>query len=693
MSSLTLSQLNELVTSIANFLQSDQDRFRKFTILLNRFKRSPYNPELTLLQIKSLLSDNPELCNSIDSACSQFTGDDNLLIHFANFIYETNDISSDHKLGFLLSEVISYYSEELIDISFLHYYISLLIPDLPIDIQKDIHAKIHYLAQEIDIHRINLLLSNKLPTQLINSLPIDYDMESYFSIPLHIQFLVMTNLLISSPENLSSIVKCFKMYGSQVINDEEVIIWISQFNSYISDFLVKIITKSEQSTFLPSNLNTLIKKHIPSEQLRVWAIGETLLNFINEATESENMHNTKLVDEGNSLTETHSSSNLFLPQSFLSLRSSTFYEALKSSSKMIQSQQEVRFPKNVINSIYGKNIIFMRNSSPKSTSIILKRIKQLGRDFISKEFQLILEAMSSLDPMNSEWRINYITLLKPEFLKKFLVFQGFEFNINEQEKTSSHNSLNSNIINLLKTILTKFCSKFKKLNNDFMIKFNKCLDDGIHYCNINTALCLYYFFSMHKLIQVSLETMEYSLSDENKFISDLNRLADLVFEETAPLQNFEGTSLSQIDVPLMLFAKRAAKIKEGVIMSDDISVILSNHDESHFFEINNKNGILKLTPSMNSSCTPDFIIPIKGNMSSRTRIKEEKQLIQQNEYEVDEDEDANENEADAQEEDENEINEDENDDDDFNESDSDFENKSQRGRRSQSTEFDTGTGN
>lgn len=691
MSTISLSQLGELVKSITDFLQNDQDRFRKFTVLLNRFKRSPNNPEATLFQIKSLLSDNPELCELIDSVCKEFPSDDNLLVHMANFIHETNNVSPNPKLGFLLAEVISYYSEELIDITFLHYYISLLISDLSIDIQKELQAKIHYLAQEIDIHRISLLQNNKLPSQLINSLPIDYDMESYFSTPIQIQFLVMTNLLISSSENLYCIIKCLKMYGNQIISDDEAVIWIGQFNPFISEFFMKMITKTEPSSFLPSNLNDLIQKHIPSEQLRTWALGEVLISLIAEASENENL-NSKLIDERNSFAETHNKSNLFLPQSFLSLRTKTFLDAIESSVKMIQSQQDVKFPKNVINAIYGKRQKpLLINSSPHSTNIILKRIRQLGGDFVSKEVQLLSEAMMDLDPGCDEWRINYLSLLKPDFLKKVLVFQGFEFNINEQEKGKYKSINDSQTINLLKTILTNFCQKFTKIKNTFMNEFLQCLNDGIHYCHINTAFCLYYLFTMHKSIQISLETKNITLNDQNEFISNLCSLADIVFDAKVPLQQFEGTSLSQIDVPLMLFAKRAAKIKEKVVMSDCISIILSDHNETHFFEINNQGGVFKLTPSLNTTCLPDFIIPINQNTGVTTRSKEERKVIQQSDFE-----NYNENDAENQEEDENENenenNEDENDEE-FKESDSDFDNHSQRPRKSQTNELEAGAEN
>lgn len=685
MSTLTLSQFGELVKSITDFLKNDQDRFRKFTILLNRFKRSPSNPELTLFQIKSLLSDNPALCEMIDSACKEFPSDENLLVHLVNFIHETNNISPEPRLGFILAEVLSYYSEELINISFLHYYISLIISDLSIDIQKEIQAKIHYLAQEVDIHRIKLLQSNKLPSQLVNSLPIDYDMEPYFSIPHQIQFLVMINLLISSPENLSCIIKCLKLYGNQIINDEEAITWIGQFNSFISDFFMKLITETEPSTFLPLSLNDLIQKHIPSEQLRVWALGETLLSLISEASEDESLNNTKIIDEKNSF-ETHSKNNLFLPQSFLSLRTETFFNELEKTAKSIQNQQEIKISKKIINSIYGKNQSYLLNGTTSdSVNTILKRIKQLGGNFVAKEVQVFLETMEVLDQGCNEWRINYTSLLKPEFLKKALVFQGFEFNINEQEKNKSYNTINSEITNLLKTILTKFCSKFSKINNTFMNDFIKCFDDGISYCNMDIALCLYYFFSMYKSIQISLETKNISLNDEDEFITQLNSLADLVFDTQVPLHQFEGTSLSQIDVPLMLFAKRAARNKEKVVVTNDISIVLSDHTETHFFEINNKSGVFKLIPGMNSTCLPDFIIPIKGNLGKNTKTKEEKQPEQKN----------NSKDNDIQEEEN--LEEDENNDDEkdeeFKEIETNFENRRRRRRKSQANENEANTEN
>lgn len=602
--STQFEQLNSLIPQIVKHLSTDQNKLRIFKNILLRFKRSPINPQQTFEQLKDILSDNPELQSQIDLICRNFPYEDNISTHFSNFILETNGISKDNpKLGFILAELISYYSEEFITIQFLHYYSSFLISELPIDIQKVIHGKIHFLAQEINVHKTLILQDSQSQSQILHLLPDTFDINPLFSIPPHIQFLTMAHFLLPSKEDLFSIIKCLKMYGNFILNDQEAIEWINHFNEFLGDFLKEILVKYDPSSFLPLNLKSMIELHIPSEELRIWSVGKTILSFLDNTYTAE-ITTANFAQKHEENVEFHSSCNLFLPQSFLSLRHEAFYDAINKSIKNIQNHQEMTYSHTIIEAIYGKHhsVHMARPHKPfqDKDGIFYKRCKQLGGDFLDKEIKLRTNAMEQFDVTNNEWRIHYFSLLEPHFIEKMLVFQGTKFQFRKED---GEIIMNRKILEILNPILCEFTSKFEKLDKNLMEKFLKGLEEGIHYCRNSAALCLYYYFIMCHSIQTSLSLNKISLDSDkqkdSKFLSNLKGITSLVMQSSFPFEPFGNTPLAHFDLPLLHFVKLAAKIRTPFIFSDDISDVLNDSKELHFFEINSTPESITIIASAN----------------------------------------------------------------------------------------------
>ncbi|OHT06178.1 hypothetical protein TRFO_25880 [Tritrichomonas foetus] len=624
---LSISQFNELIGQIVTYLHDDPERFRELKLILSRFKRSPKNPYFTLTQIKSILSENAEICRRIDSMIEQFPEDNELSLHFSNFINEINQVSNNPKLGFILAEALSYYSEELITLQFLHYFISLLISDLPIEIQKETQNKIHYLALEINFNRIQILKINNDANLLINTFPMKFDMDPVFATPSQIQFLVMVNLLINSTENIASIIKCMKMYGNGVIIDQEAVEWVNQFDTFLGNFFKGIITSTEPCTFLPANLKITIDSHIPSESQRIWAIGDFLYDLIsNQAKISENENSTSSYSSNttnntshsisNTALENHDRKNMFLPQSLLSLRTSVFYNSISSAMKNVQENKSMGFSQQIIEAIYGKVVDFHNNDNSYGSGVVFKRCNQFGGEAVDKKVRLLSSEMSQLDPINDEWRIHYVALMKPAFVKELLVFQGFQTSIPQniqsysrsQKNKKTIDDLNLSIHQTANEILINFCERFKSISPDFMKNFLKCFDNGIHYCGVKAAMCLHYYFCLVHSIKCSIDTLSDTLGDFDDIMKLLKSIPQIVFQSITPISEFGSTSLAHVDVPLKEFAKCAVKIKDEVC-SNDISVILENSAQIHFFEIIVEDNKMKVTSSVIPSATVTPVMP------------------------------------------------------------------------------------
>ena len=588
-----LTELHSLISLIFNHFSDDHDKLRTLKIILLKFKRSPNNPVGTLNDIKTLLSDNSDICNKIDDVIKLFSHNeegeeefdkDKISLYLSNFIKETNALTDNKNLGFVLSEVISYYSEELITLNFLHYYVSLLTSDLPEDVQHDLHSKIHYLAHEINLYKIKILQFHQVANPLIDSIPKDFDIEPNFSNPPQLQFLVMINLLVLNAENLSSIMKCLKMYGNNVISDMEAVQWIQYFDQFLGDFFMKIILNTEPASFLPENLKKLVDNSIPSESQRFWAIGEYFYEIIRASSEidEENNNNIQTSEQLNSeidFEESYQGENqkTFLPQSVLKMRASIFYKAIISSISSLKKIEKVNFPENIIKSLYGNYKVI--TDSPHSIGIVINRCNQIGEESVDNIVKLISKAMSEIDPLSNDWRIYYSTLLKPNFVTQMLVFQGFVVELNT----------NQNIISQTNQILKDFCRKFSKIHPEFLSFFSKCFEEGVHYCYIDTALCLYYYFSIvHSIFCSQNANSELILS-----------IPDLVFSNPSPLNVFGSTPLSQIDIPLANFAKTAAKIVKRWRRQGKDSTVENNHIS------NNESTIIK-TENPNSGNTTNL---------------------------------------------------------------------------------------
>jgi hypothetical protein len=68
------------------------------------------------------------------------------------------------------------------------------------------------------------------------SLPLSIDLSPMLSIPPQLQFLSMVNLIVPSQTNVTSIMKCLKLFSSQMISIEEAIEWIAHFDATLKSF-------------------------------------------------------------------------------------------------------------------------------------------------------------------------------------------------------------------------------------------------------------------------------------------------------------------------------------------------------------------------------------------------------------------------------------------------------------------------
>jgi hypothetical protein len=68
------------------------------------------------------------------------------------------------------------------------------------------------------------------------SLPLSIDLSPMLSIPPQLQFLLMVNLIVPSQTNVTSIMKCLKLFSTQMISIEEVIEWIGHFDATLKSF-------------------------------------------------------------------------------------------------------------------------------------------------------------------------------------------------------------------------------------------------------------------------------------------------------------------------------------------------------------------------------------------------------------------------------------------------------------------------
>ena len=440
---------------------------------------------------------------------------------------------------------------------------------MDVNTQKKIHIWTEGIALQIKIfkiRRIGLCVNDKT---MLKDLPEKVDLEPMFCVPKHIQFLAMTNLLISSETDIACIVKCLKLYGSNMMDDNEAIDWLSEFDKHLADKFKEIILENDAASFLPLNLKLIINKEI-SPQLQLWAFGSKLLKELNKLISKQQM---KTIDNKNKPKVTSKTYHII---NFLNNRIDLFYQELLKIQKSISNFKKPEYSAEVIEALYGKQIKNLSGDSI-STQRIMSHCYNFGRETIESLVHYITDLMNSYSPSNIEWRNHYEELLRPQFVKKMIVFQGY------QDETPNNP-------NLIKDMLKLFLSKFNKISVNFIDNFMKIFEQKTIYLKESGVLCLYYFLTILKSV--------HSYNDFNDH--DLERIPNLIFEEDiVPFKEYDDSLLANIDIPMKFFAKFAYKSEKEGLFYENSSSLLFNYDSPFFFELTFLNNDIVIDSSMN----------------------------------------------------------------------------------------------
>jgi hypothetical protein len=181
------------------------------------------------------------------------------------------------------------------------------------------------------------------------SLPLSIDLSAMLSIPPQLQFLSMVKLIMLSQTNVTSIMKCLKLFSSQMISIEEAIEWIGHFGATLKSFFRAMVLDCEPALLSPSKLKSTADKQVKSKNQQQWAFGSVIIDILS----AQCVGQKGLGSQGCVSIEICEQKVEFIPASILELQTRSFHQQLKFAAAHLQKQKPVEIKTDVLNAIYG----------------------------------------------------------------------------------------------------------------------------------------------------------------------------------------------------------------------------------------------------------------------------------------------------------------------------------------------------
>ena len=554
-------------------LKRNAEKCAEFHKILRRFRKCPKFPRAVFQSLRDLIEGNDDLARTMDEVAAKFPSPETLEDDFGYFMKEVGRLTGDEKLGFVVGETLSYYTEGFVPLDFIHHYLDKVLARFDEETQCLVHWAADEMAMRVKLSRIQKLPDNE--RDLFHSLPTQLDLGPIFEIPKPLQYLAMMNLIIPSSTSITSLLKCLKLYSSGMITMEEACEWVGKFDPLLCEHFVTMIMQHDPGSLSIGCLKTTIDRQIKSKSLQTWAFGPVIL-------EQLAMHNAQVAEsstERSSITVQSNDGRIGLvPASILELQARAFYEALKGAGKSLRGFEPVFISSDVISALYGRSRLPC--VEPLAKGIILGRSAKVGGKVLDLLLRYYERVMSEYEPDSVEWRTNYGFLISNDFARQVLVFHGLSLEIPDDS-----------LLDLAIDICAHFLEHFKTLDAT-KIQNIKCLFDGnYHYMSEHAALFLFYFVTVMHMLKSSIKELDNE--------ADLKRIPDLVFAETSPLQCMGHHFVSNVDMPLLELAKMLKRTKTEFLFTPNLAELLTSCSDDFVYEAVATNGEFHLISAIN----------------------------------------------------------------------------------------------
>ena len=561
------------VEEVEEFLASDVHRRNEFRRILLRFRKCPKFPRAVFNALKDLIKDNEELGASMTKAAAQFPLPETLEDDFGYFMTEVGKLAKDEKLGMVVGETITYYTEGFVPIEFIHHYLDKLLTNLDEDTQCLIHWAADEMALRIKVSRVQQLPDNE--RDLFHSLPLGLDLRPILEVPKPLQFLSMINLIVPASTSVISLLKCLKLYSSGMITIEEASEWIGKFDELLQQHFVEMIMQHDPSCLSIGNLKATIDRQIKSKMLQVWAFGPVILEQLTVQSTQVVESN---IDRSSIPIQLNEGRIGLVPASILELQARAFYEALKGTGKSLREFEPVFISNDVVGALYGRNRLPVND--PVAKGIVLNRAARVGGKVMDSLLRYYERVMSDYESDSVEWRTNYGFLLKNDFARQILVFHGLSLTIPDDS-----------LLDLTLEIAEAFLGHFKTIDATKVREIKSLFDGTYRYMSEHAALFVFYFVTVMHMIKASLKELD------NETL--LRQIPELVFSDPSPLAQLGHHFAANIDMPLLEMAKMLKRTKTEFLFTEDVVAVLLSSGDDFIYEAGAENGELHITAAIN----------------------------------------------------------------------------------------------
>ena len=569
-----------LNAKINEYLKDKPDESAEYFKILHDFKTRATNPNQILNQIQHLFENDKEIIENLHNSVDAFSEPiPNIIIATDNFL----SLIDENPLKLKLSKVLSLCFEGLISKNALICYLEKTLPDnLDEERKQKILLEAHKFTWSVEKYKSEFYHSISSGHSLLSTLPTEFYVSKIREIPDEIKFFAASGLILQTEEEIDTLLKCLKLYGSQVLPAKSAAQWLKTIDNFIASEFVSIACSSEPFILYPGNIHDISSRYFNIAQMK-WAFGELIYSKISNMPPLKFTNPLEAVRsiESNDLEE---KDQIIAAPQIADMQCSQFYLYLKNVAKQLKDNRQIQPSQMLLDALYGEDapVSQSKEKKDKIIGLVISHSFSQGKR-IQKIFDKYIEVQEQRNsPSKPFWRSIYKKYMSKTSVIRRLVFSG----LNKENQPSDGHLKQA--INAIKDITDQIEAVKEVAETVVNIIFYNGKTD-VRYCSQATACCIFYIYELARMIEkISSDT---SISD----------LSSIVLKNDPPFLQYGDSILCNADIPIKHIMGCIGTLKsfpKNRIINSDMTEILLN-GEPFFFTVKRKNDILILHGQLN----------------------------------------------------------------------------------------------
>ena len=575
-----MEEFKQILDSFERNIQSNPDFAHDYYMIMHDYKDRGTDSLTTLeklfsiIETKEIVKENVDKCiNKMSRSIGSITAVRQKIISFAP--------TKEMKTKF--SKILALHFEGLVASKHMCEFFSRVEMENE-EKQENLTKLVHQYSWLVENGKTEFYRSISDGHSIISLLPTEFYVSRIRSIPEELQFLALCGFLIDDSERIKSLVKCLKLYGSQVITAKAATEWMTSINEYIGKVFIEVACSCEPFVLHPGTVMETTSKFFSNSQVN-WVFGEKLNIEISQSQPLKFVSPIESVRFRGQVDMEEKEHTSAAPQ-IAEMKCNQFYLNIKNTSKALQGNTKCTPIPAIVSALYGENV------PPTPSNEKKERLAGAIIDhcfFYGKESELVydeyVERQESLtQPTKPFWRALYKSFISKSTVMRRLVLTGMP------KKPSD--VCFKKALAVIKEIADQV-DGIKEAHDALMSFISTSVKGKPRYCCATAACATFYIFELARMIEKSGVDVQ------------PNELASVVLKEEPPYREYGENNLCNADIPVKHVMGCIGTLKGkpvAQIYGKDIFTLLSSGE--HFvFAAESKNENIKIRPIINPSVT------------------------------------------------------------------------------------------